>query len=209
LPPRPTLEEFQTALLNRPLDEVVANYVLTGTPFVFEAQPEALLRLQNHVARALSVHAANVIVVGSAQVGFSLSPDNFPRRFSRESDIDVAVIDEPLFDRVWHTLLKWHYPRRLNLPTGDWRWTSDRRKELYWGWFVPDRIRFTGLSLPTALKPIRDCSSLWFNTFRSLSRYPEFAGRDVSGRLYRTREHLNMYQAEGLRQIRDVLRNRE
>jgi hypothetical protein len=203
--PRPTLDEFKTALLSKPIDEVVANYVLAGDPYAFEAQPNALQRLRSHVAAALSVDAANVIVVGSAQVGFSLSPVNFPRRFSEESDIDVAIIDETLFDRVWHTLLKWHYPRRLHLPTGDWKWTSDRRKELYWGWFVPDKIRFTGLSLPAALKPIRDCSSQWFNTFRSLSRYPEFSGRDVSGRLYRTWEHVNMYQSEGLRQIREVL----
>jgi hypothetical protein len=115
------------------------------------------------------------------------------------------VVDERLFDTVWHTLLQWHYPRRLTLPREDWGWAKARRKDLYWGWFVPSQIRFNGLSLPAALKPLRDCSTLWFNTFRSLTNYPEFAKRDVNGRLYRTWEHVRLYHAEGLRQVREIV----
>jgi hypothetical protein len=185
---------------------VLQDYVFSGDPYAFSAQPNALPNLRAHVSRALSVDEKNIVVVGSAQVGFSLSPDNFPRRFTDGSDIDVVVVDERLFDTVWHTLLQWHYPRRRNLPEGDWAWTSARRKELYWGWFVPNEIRFNGLSLPGALKPIRDCSTLWFNTFQSLTQYPEFSKREVNGRLYRTWEHVRLYHAEGLRQIREILR---
>ena len=204
--PRPTLDEFKTALLTRPLAEVLQHYVFTGDPHAFDGQPDALPNLRAHLSRALHVEENNIVIVGSAQVGFSLSPDNFPRSFTADSDIDVVVVDERLFDSVWHTLLQWHYPRRFTLPDGDWKWTTARRKELYWGWFVPDKIRFNGLSLPAALKPLRDCSTLWFNTFRSLGRFPEFSRREVNGRLYRSWEHVHMYHSEGLRQIRDILR---
>jgi hypothetical protein len=74
---------------------------------------------------------------------------------------------------------------------------------------VPTDIRFEGLSFPSALKPIRDCSTLWFNTFQSLTDYPEFSARDVHGRLYRTWEHVHLYHAEGLRQIREIVRAQE
>jgi hypothetical protein len=87
----------------------------------------------------------------------------------------------------------------INLPRGDWAWATARRKELYWGWFVPNQVRFNGLSLPAALKPIRDCSTLWFNTFQALTKYPDFSKRDVNGRLYRTWDHVRLYHAEGLR----------
>jgi len=205
LPP-PTIAEFKSALLSRPVTEVLRDYVFSGDPYAFRERPSALLNLRAHVSKALNVSENNIVIVGSAQVGFSLSPDNFPRRFTDRSDIDVVVVDEHLFDAVWYTLLQWHYPRRQDLPRGDWGWTKDRRKDLYWGWFVPDQIRFNGLSLPEALKPIRDCSTLWFNTFQSLTKYPEFSGRDVHGRLYRTWEHVRLYHAEGLRQIREILR---
>jgi hypothetical protein len=102
----------------------------------------------------LNVDKNNIVIVGSAQVGFSLSPDNFPRRFTARSDIDVVVVDERLFDTVWYTLLKWHYPRRQTLPREDWEWTAQRRKDLYWGWFVPNKLKFNGLSFPAFLKPI-------------------------------------------------------
>ncbi len=167
--------------------------------------PKSAHILVNHLRRALQVSADNVIVVGSAKIGFSLSPDTFPRAFSEQSDIDVLVVDERLFDSVWYTLLKWNYPRRAALFGEDWEWTKRRRNDLYWGWFVPNRIRFSGLSLPSFLKPVRDFSTLWFNTFRALTRYPEFAKRDVSGRLYRTWDHARLYHADGLRQLRDTL----
>jgi hypothetical protein len=208
LPP-PTIAEFKFALLNRPVNEVLRDYVFSGDPYAFLEQPSALANLRAHVSKALRVDEKNIVIVGSAQVGFSLSPDNFPRRFTDGSDIDVVVVDERLFDTVWHTLLQWHYPRRQNLPRGDWAWTTTRRKELYWGWFVPNRIQFDGLSLPSVLKPIRDCSTLWFNTFQSLTHYPEFSKREVNGRLYRTWEHVHLYHAEGLRQIREILRAQE
>ena len=117
----PTIAEFKSALLSRPDNEVLQEYVFSGDPYAFCDQPNALHNLRTHLSKALSVDENNIVIVGSAQAGFSLSPDNFPRRFSDGSDIDVAVVDERLFDTVWHTLLKWHYPRRQNLPDGDWK----------------------------------------------------------------------------------------
>jgi hypothetical protein len=147
----------------------------------------------------------NVVIVGSAQVGFSLSPDTFFRPFSEDSDIDVLVVDEQLFDTIWAATLRWHYPRRSWLDGSDWEWARLRQKELYWGWLTPNRMRFNGLTLPEMLKPVRDASTNWFNAFRSLSRYNEFSRRDVSGRLYRTWEHARLYHESGLSQIRTTI----
>lgn len=154
----------------------------------------------------LRLSKENIRVVGSGKIGFSLSPDNFPRLFSDVSDIDVLVVDESLFDKVWLSMLNWHYPRKgFALGGADGRWAKNRRKELYWGWFVPDEIRFSGLSFPSILKPLRDISTAWFNLFQSLSLYSEFAGRNVSGRLYRTWDHARLYQEHGLMQIQEIL----
>ncbi len=201
----PTLDEFKIAVLTRPLDSVVREFLFEGDPFAFKDKPQTMEMLRDHLASQLRVSKSNIVVIGSAKIGFSLSPHNFPRQFSDDSDIDVMVIDTSLFDTVWQTMLLWNYPRRYRLIDADWRWAKKRRDDLYWGWFVPDHIRYDGLSFPNALKPLRNISSTWFNAFRSLGRYEEFANRDISGRLYRTWDHALLYHSDGLRQIRDEL----
>lgn len=195
-------------VLTRPLDEVVDRYIFSGTPYVFRENPDDLQKLRAHLASAIKLEAERIIVVGSAMLGFSLNPENFPRQFSDESDVDVVVINDALFDRIWATILRWHYPRRLTmLGKVDGEWAQTRRKDIYWGWFVPDAIRYEGLSLPDVLKPLRDLSAAWFDAFKSLSLYPEFARRNVSGRLYRTWDHARLYHVDGLRQIQEIVRS--
>jgi len=161
-------------------------------------------RLTDHLCGKMNVVANDIAVVGSAKIGFSLSPDNFPRKFSSYSDVDVVVVSGPMFDEVWHTMLRWNYPRRFILSGADWEWSKHRRNDLYWGWFRPDAIRFEGLSFPDVLKPIRNVSTAWFNAFQSLSLISDFSSRKIEGRLYRTWEHALRYHADGLQQIKQI-----
>lgn len=203
--PFPPVEEFVGLLNTRPPDELVRDHVFSGLPYVFRARPRTADVLYEYLSTQLHVPVQNVRIVGSAKMGFSLSPDTFPRRFNPTSDIDVIVVDEKLFDTIWFALLKWHYPRRIvGLPGADSHWARERRKDIYWGWFFPSKIRFEGLSFPDSLKPIRDFSARWFNTFQSLAQFPEFATRTVSGRLYRTWDHARTYHSDGLRQIKEI-----
>ncbi len=202
--PYPSVEEFKTIVQTTPLDSVVKEHIFQGVPYVFRDNPEYLDLLTQHLSAAIKLTDQSIKVVGSAKIGFSLNPDNFPRGFSDTSDIDVIVVNEDLFDRVWMTLLEWHYPRRLvDLGRVEGNWARLRRKEIYWGWLVPTEIRYEGLSFPSTLKPLRDISAQWFNAFQSLSLYPQFAARSISGRLYRTWNHALRYHIDGLRQIHD------
>ena len=203
----PTVDEFKDIVVREPLDVVVHSHILGGTPYVFRLQPELLTVLRDHICDELGVAGENVIVVGSAKVGFSLNPDSFPRLFSDESDIDVVVIDTALFEKMWSIILRWHYQRRyVGLQGTDRDWAGLRKKEVYWGWFEPAEVRVDRLSLAEELKPLVQLRTSWFNAFRSLSRYPEFATRDINGRLYRSWEHAVLYHIEGLRRIREIVK---
>lgn len=203
----PDIEEFKAILLSQGLDKVVERHLFQGTPFVFREDPGRMDLLRRHLAESLTVREDHILIVGSAKMGFSLSPDTFPRRFSPVSDIDVLVYDKAIFDRIWGTVLRWHYPtRHERLEGADRQWVGDRKRDIYWGWLKPDGIRYEGLSLPERLVPVRDISSRWFDAFRSLSLYPEFADRHVSGRLYRTLGHARLYHVDGLRRIRESLK---
>jgi hypothetical protein len=101
--------------------------------------------------------------------------------------------------------MPWNYPRRGGLSNPDTAWRRDRQRDLYWGWFRPDSIRYEGLTAPDALQPLRDLSAKWFNAFQSLSLYTPFADRQVSGRLYRSWKHALLYHGEGLRQLKAIV----
>lgn len=201
----PTVAEFKELLLNQSLEETAKSQVFTGMPYAFLMQPAAMGVLRKHLAGQLGIAPDDIVIIGSAQIGFSLSPDNFPRAFTKDSDIDVLLVDAKMFDAIWNTLLAWHYPRRFWLDGADWEWAKRRKDEIYWGWLEPSEIHYRGLSFPDVLRPMRDLSANWFNAFKSLARYPEFMGRDVNGRLYRTWDHALAYQVASLKKIKALI----
>jgi len=197
----PTVAEMRGLIQAEAPDNLVRRYVFGELPYVFKANPPTYETLKEHLRDELGVSVDNITIVGSAKAGYSLAPDTFPRKFAKESDIDVVVVDARLFDDSWETLLTWNYPRRRRLPQAEWRWARNRQDDLYWGWFSPHRIRFEGLSFPESLQPLRNLATAWFAAFRSLSRYPELAGREVSGRLYRSWDHALLYHVDGMRRL--------
>jgi hypothetical protein len=209
--PYPTTGEFRGLLSNVALPEIVEKYLFRGTPFdgvayVFRDDPPADRQLRMQLAQNLAVRPENVTVVGSAKLGFSLSPDNFSAPFSPASDVDVIVIDAASYDRIWHCLLEWHYPLRGRLHDAEWRWAKDRREDLYWGWIYPNRIRFRQfLTFPRALRPLRDFRTRWFAAFQMIGGHPLLSKLTVSGRLYRTWDHALFYHVDSLRRVKASL----
>jgi hypothetical protein len=200
----PSSEEFSEMLRTLPLGDVLIAQVLGGLPFVFRDDPGLETTLRRHLEDQLGPLDA-MRIVGSGRIGFSLNPNNFPRRFSAESDIDVLIVSQELFDKVWMTMLRWNYPRRGALAAPDESWRRDRQRDLYWGWFQPDKIRFEGLTAPEELNGLRDLSAKWFNAFQSLGLHDEFADRRISGRLYRSWRHALLYHNEGLHQLKAIV----
>src|SRR5207248_10751700 len=88
----------------------------------------------------LGVSAADIRVVGSARLGFSIKPGRNLKLFSDASDIDVIVINAELFDYIWIRLLDAAYPRSpaTELLGG---WLENRKNDLYTGWITPLAIR--------------------------------------------------------------------
>ena len=199
---------------NDHLAEFAESEIMTGRPFIFSS-PDDNNRFQTYIAEALEIPdlSADILIVGSARTGFSLDPDNYFLPFRETSDIDVAVISERMFDDAWHTMLAWDYQTMRNRNSSEADWLRKRHANVFSGWHDPPywHLREQGglqLSFPDMLKPLRTFSFLWFRTFRSLGRYkyhPEIPRHKVSARLYRSRKHLAMYHAYGLRLLRNKL----
>jgi hypothetical protein len=107
-----TVNEFKELLKNIPVPQIVEEYIFAGVPYAFRRNPTLMNVIVRHLTSRLPITAENIAIVGSAKLGFSLNPDGYFNPFSDESDIDVVVVNETLFDEIWSILLKWHYPRR-------------------------------------------------------------------------------------------------
>ncbi len=198
-------EEFTDLLVTESLDGLVTEHVFDGSVYVFRRAPGDYDLLRGHLSAELGGIATNNIrVVGSAKVGFSLSPAAFPRAFSSRSDIDVLVVDRTTFDRIWLSILGWHYPQPENLGLAA-QWSRKRRYDVYWGCIHPTTILSIEVASAASLRTLKEISGKWFAAFQGLSKIPAFADRKISGRLYRTWDHALLYQIESLRQIRESL----
>lgn len=64
------------------------------------------------VGVAFGVAAADVSLIGSARVGFSLNPTKHFRQFdATSSDFDIVVVSDAGFEELWEEYLSAHYAR--------------------------------------------------------------------------------------------------
>jgi hypothetical protein len=58
-------------------------------------------RFKVRVSELLDVQLQNVAIVGSAKMGFSLSPGKAYKPFHNESDLDLVIVSPELFREIW------------------------------------------------------------------------------------------------------------
>jgi len=165
-----------------------ANYVLdryfhTGQSAVFiGAQPHEEPNFKCEVARAsftafgIRAHPFQLIITGSAHLGFSPVPGKLGKPFdSASSDIDIAVVSPELFDLWWTELQSGGLEPAVREIVS---------RDLFWGFINPANVR-----------DLSDCGAKWWRLFGNLST-DRAAG--VRGRLYRTFWSMQSYHKLGI-----------
>ncbi|MFZ0638477.1 MAG: hypothetical protein WAN33_07415 [Candidatus Acidiferrales bacterium] len=133
-----------------------------------------------------------------------MKPGSNLRAFKDTSDIDVAIVNSILFDELWIYILEAAYPR----PPVSQRfsgWLEIRRNELYTGWLTPLDIKLDMTILGIRAKPVLDFRLRWFNALKEASQHPPRRHEDITGRLYRTWRHAELYHLHNLAVLRKNL----
>jgi hypothetical protein len=174
------------------------------TPYVFEPKPMAWNTFRDEISSQLNVSRADIRVVGSGRLGFSLKPYNNLARFRDKSDIDVVIVNSDAFDELWLALLDAVYPRQpaINKLGG---WLKERRNEVYTGWITPLGIRVDMKIWGDKVRPVLDFKTRWFNALKEASRHPPRRHENIQGRLYRTWRHAELYHLDSLAALRKSL----
>ena len=138
----PTKEEFEELLRTREVDWIIDQHLFGGPPFYSSNHPNVHERMIRAISTGLKVPRRDICVVGSARIGFSLSPPKFGEPFSQFSDIDIVVVSPVLFDPSWLDIVA---SRRTNSSTLRQRTRhhlSEHRERhyVYSGWIYPKTV---------------------------------------------------------------------
>jgi hypothetical protein len=176
------IRHFRADLPNHDVAALVRKHVTSGDCFTLS--PTSYYELKARIAGKFEIHPTEVVVVGSAKLGFSIAPDKRYREFGETSDIDVALCSAELFDACWKDVFDyWARPEF-------WPGLEDFRKYLFRGWMRPDK-------LPPARSFER--SRDWWEFFRGLTKEAVFGRYKIRGALYKNWHFLESYQQKCVR----------
>ena len=91
------------------IERVFQKHVVDGRSHIFASQPDDEYHLRHDIAMSTNTSINDVILVGSAKLGFSVKTENFASFDSRyketnnilyKSDIDIAIINHSYFEKI-------------------------------------------------------------------------------------------------------------
>jgi len=203
-----TSDEFRKLLEEQTDLDVLLDPCLRDdqTPYVFEPKPSTWNVFRDELGSGLDISPADIRIVGSARFGFSMTPGRNLHRFRDSSDIDVIVVNSDRFDELWLALLEAAYPRGWAVAELSRQgWLSKRKDEIYTGWLSPREIKLDSTIFGSKADPVLRFNTRWFNTLKQASRHPPRRHSDISGRLYRTWRHAELYHLDGLTALQKAL----
>lgn len=151
-PQFPGPDELQSSLVKAPSmvrDMVVRLWLTEGLPYAFFGTPAIYEDLRGWLAHRLTIHPKEITMIGSARIGYSLSPPpKFGRPFNDRSDLDLSIVSSDLFCRVEAAFQNFsqNYASGLTIPKSPKEkhyWDENIKfgnKNIPKGFFDPDKI---------------------------------------------------------------------
>lgn len=125
-----SIEEIKEDLIKMTDNEFYEKYIVRSDNWYFEKYlgipPKDLIKVNDDyrliISKCFNVSINSIMMVGSGKTGFSFSPPNPSRernktlqpfeekeRTRKESDIDIAIISNDYFHRMWNAIRKTKY----------------------------------------------------------------------------------------------------
>ncbi len=182
------IESFKSELSKYSASQLVQKRLIFGNCYMLNNEQYFFLRLL--IAKQFKIHPNEVLVVGSAKLGFSIAPQKKFRPFGDKSDIDVVIVSESLFSSVWSSVYSIWRDKVI------WEAEHDFKKYLFRGWIRPDK-------LPPSTK--FSFAKDWWEFFREMTSSSEFGPYKISGALYKSWDFLESYQHFAVQYCKDEL----
>ncbi len=150
--------------------------------------------LKEVIADYYHLHPSQVMIVGSGKLGFSIvdKPHKSKKRyrpFDDDSDLDIAIVSQELFDKIWKEVYL------FNRKGSFWKNKKKFMSYLFEGWIRPDK-----------LPPDEDfeIASKWWDFFQMLTNSGDFGPYQVRAGLYKDWEYLESYHIKAIEKCKTI-----
>ena len=174
--------------------------VLHGTPYIFKEREDEYYNFRKKIAQRYNISFHEIYITGSAKLGFSPHKN---KDFDLDSDIDVAIISEELFDKIMLEITKFQMALRASrdsLTRGELDKYHSFLEYTAMGWIRPDK-------LPVKFQMSR-LKNAWFDFFKSLSYgRSEVGNYKVAAGIFKSYSHYERYIVSGFTEVKHQIQN--
>ena len=177
------MEDFKRDLVRLTPEAMFRRHIILRQSAVVDEDQH--FSLKSEVSEHFGVNFTDVIMVGSAKLGFSIKPSRRWGEFSDTSDIDLAIVSPGLFERLWGDLHGYF------VDGGYWPRRDKFLPRFFEGWIRPDLFppehRF-------------DACRDWWEFFNDLGASGRFSSLRIRAGLYYSWPFLETYQCSCIRE---------
>lgn len=196
-------EEFEKNLLSCETEDDILDFsrkhIIHGIPYVFEHREDEYFEFRNRISKHFNVAYYQIYIVGSGKLGFSYRKDT---KFGYDSDIDVAIVSEELFDKYLKYLRQFQYELdqcKMRLSKYENERYARLLRYIVKGWIRPDL-------LPANLGD-KNIKKAWFDYFRGISYdRSEVGNYKVNAGIYKNYDYLEYYNVIGLKDYINIVK---
>lgn len=172
--------------------KIVRKYIHFGTPYIFEGNETLYYDLKEEIAEHFKISPSNVFMIGSAKLGFCLSVEKGLWRYiNEESDIDMTIISEKLFDEIWKEIFEFNINITVRTEKEDKQY-HEFLKYFFKGWIRPDKFPFN-FAKKVEIQQLLN------------SLYNKYDNRKVSVGIFRNEYFFEMYHVSNINKIREIV----
>lgn len=172
---------------------IIQKYLCNGSSPILNE--DRLFLIKHKISCYFNIHPNEIILTGSGKLGFSIAPNKNYKNFNEDSDIDLAIVSNRLFEKYWYELLD------FNINAN--RRTKEENKlyykfinYLFKGWIRPDKFPFA-----------YDGKREWFEFFNSLTHeIYEYGEHKISAGIYKNFTTFELYNKKNIDRIRNEIK---
>lgn len=172
-----------------------------GNPLVFDNRENEYYHFRKKIADQFKIGFFEVMIVGSSKFGFS--PYKFTE-FSLNSDIDVVLFNERLFDHFFSLISEYQYQIRtqvIRLSSYQFKHYQKFLRYFVMGWMRPDL-------LPQNTTEFKEIKESWDVFFKSMSHSKSEVGNYiVKGGLFKSYYYAEKYYRSSIEEVSTKLKS--
>lgn len=186
------IETIREDLEKLPSSYFVTKWMLDTIPYIFESEPFDYITWRTELSGKMNVDPTDILISGSANLGFSLNPAKNFKTFNESSDVDVCIVSPYYFDTAWREML------RIDLhsisPQMGNAVKDHRMRLIYWGTIATDRIL-----------PLLSFGPTWDRIINESRRFDVLKDREINFRIYKDRKAVRDYLIQSVEKSKELI----